>query len=194
MATTARAAGIQAKAVSFKRAGAAVRVAFDIRDIFTDRFRAIVDQGGTLYVRIEAELWEPRSVWDRLVRPASVSVARLTGDAVSHSVVLADPFGGATRYAAYPRAVTTWADLVPADRVDAKASYYVRATITVGTIAESEISGMSEAMFGNERQSTGLGSLGKYVFQKVLRLADYLDSVSCDVKSDRLSGARLRTP
>lgn len=65
----AQAAGMQAKTAGFRRAGAALRVAFEIRDIFIDRFRAVVERGDTLYVRIETELWEPRSVWDRLARP-----------------------------------------------------------------------------------------------------------------------------
>jgi len=190
----AQAAGMQAKTAGFRRAGAALRVAFEIRDIFIDRFRAVVERGDTLYVRIETELWEPRSVWDRLVRPPSVSVARLTREARSRALVLVDPFGEATTYPSYPGTVTVWADLVPADRVDDAANYYVHATITVGTIAESEISGVSNAMFGEDRQSSGLGAIGKYVFRQVLRLADYLDSASCEVRGGRMSGGKMKTP
>jgi hypothetical protein len=66
------------------------------------------------------------------------------------------------------------------------------ATVTVGTIAENEINGVSEALFGADRQSSSLGSLGKFVFQKVLRLADYLDSISCDVTSGRTPGRQMK--
>lgn len=192
-AVEVRAAGIQAKTAGFRRAGTALRVAFEIQDIFTERFRRVVEQGGTLYVRIEAELWEPRSLWDRLVRAAAVSVARLSTEAMSRSLVLVDSFGEATVYPSYPRAVTVWADLVPIDRVEDGRTYYVHATVTVGTIAESEINSVSEALFGEDRQSSGLGSLGKLVFQKVLRLADYLDSTSCDVKSARVLARQMKT-
>ncbi len=194
LSARAQAAGMQAKTAGFRRAGAALRVAFEIQGLFTERFRAVLERGDTLYVRIETELWEPHNVWDRLVRSASVSVARLTREPVSRAVVLVDPFGEATTYASYPGMVTVWADLVPADRVDAARSYYVHATIVVGTIAENEINGVSDAMFGDDRQSGGLGSIGKYLIQKVLRLADYLDSVSCEVKTGRLSGRQIKTP
>jgi hypothetical protein len=194
LSARAQAAGMQAKTAGFRRAGAAVRVAFQIEDVFTERFRAVLERGDTLYVRIETELWEPHNVWDRLVRSASVSVARLTREPVSRAVVLVDPFGEASTYPSYSRMMTVWADLVPADRIDAAASYYVHATITVGTIAENEINGVSDAMFGDNRQSSGLRSIGKYVVQKVLRLADYLDSVSCEVKTGRLAGRLIKTP
>ena len=187
-----QAAGMQARVARFKRTGAALRVSLEIQDFLNDRFRAVLERGGTLYVRIEAELWEPRSVWDRLVRPASISVARVTREASSRSLALVDPFGEAAAYPSYPRAVTVWADLLPADRVEGAGSYYVHATVTVGTVAENEVAGVSDALFGDQRQSGGLGSLGKFVFQKVLRLADYLDSTSCEVKSARLSGTQLK--
>jgi hypothetical protein len=187
-----RAAGIEAHAAGFRRAGTALRVAFEIRDVVTDRFRRIIEQGGTLYVRIESELWESRSVWDRLVRPAAVSVARVSSETASRSLVLVDCFGAATVYPPDSRAVTVWADLVPVERVDDTRTYYVHATVTVGTIAENEINGVSEALFGADRQSSSLGSLGKFVFQKVLRLADYLDSISCDVTSGRTPGRQMK--
>lgn len=191
-AVEVRAAGMQAKATGFTRAGAALRVAFEIRDIFSERFRRVVEQGGTLYVRIEAELWESRSVWDRLVRPAAVSVARVSSDAMSRSLVLIDPFGEATAYRPYPGVVTVWADLVPVDRVEDSKTYYVHATLTVGTIAEGEINGVSQALFGGDSQSSGLGALGKFFFQRVLRLADYLDSTSSEVTGARVAGRQMK--
>ncbi len=186
-----RAAGIQARVAGFKRAGTAVRVALDVQNVFGDRFRGVVERGQTLYLRIETELWEPHAVWDRLVRPATVSVARVTRDAAAHGVVVVDAFGEATTYASLPRVIAVWADLVPVSRVDAARTYYVHATVTLGTIAESETSGVSDAVFGSDRQSSGLGALGKYVFRKVMGLADYLDSSSCEVKSARTAGDQL---
>lgn len=190
-ASEAWAAGMQAKVAGFKRAGAALRVALEIQDVFTERMRRVVDQGGTLYVRVEAELWEQRSVWDRLVQASAVSVARLTAEAVSRSVVLVDAFGQASTYPDHPRVMIVWADLVPASRVADDKTYFVQATLTVGTLAEGEINSMSAALFGNDREASGLGSLGKMVFQKVLRLADYLDSITCDTRSGRIPGRQI---
>jgi len=188
----ARAAGLQGKVAGFKRAGAALRVSLDLSGAFPDRFRRVIDQGGTLYLRIETELWEPRSMWDRLVRPASVSVARLAHRVGGQSLVLVDSFGVATAYPAFPQTVSVWADLIPLDRIDDAKTYYVHATATIGTIAENEIAGMSGTLFGEGRQSSGLGALGKYVLQKVLRLADYLDSMSCEVRSEPTSGKQIK--
>jgi hypothetical protein len=182
---------VQAKVTGFTRAGAAIRVALEIQDLFTERFRRVVDQGGTLYVRIETELWEPRRVWDRLVQTSAISVARLTSEAVSRSVVLVDGFGQASVYPAHPRVVKVWADLVPATRVENDKSYYVHATLAVGTLAEGEIRSVGAALFGEDQRASGLGSLGKLVLQKVLRLADYLDSISCDARSGRIPGRQI---
>jgi hypothetical protein len=106
--------------------------------------------------------------------------------------VVVDAFGQATAYPGFPRTVDLWADLVPADRIDDDKTYYVHATLTIGTIAEGEINSVSAALFGGDRQTSGLGSLGKMLFQKVLRLADYLDSTSCDTRSAPVQGRLIR--
>ncbi len=186
-----RAAGLQAKVSGFRRAGTALRAAFEVDNLLPDRFRAAIDRGATIYLRVETELWEPRSVWDRLVRPGVVSIARLARVSRERSLVLVDAFGEATPYPSFPKKVSVWADLMPLDRVQDGATYYVHATVTVGTIAEDELAGVSGAMFG-DRESGGLAALGKYVFQKMLNIADYLDSISCDVKSGHLTGKQIK--
>lgn len=192
LAVPLAAASMRAEQTGFKRVGAALRVAFEIQDLFNDRFRRAIDGGGTLYVRVEVELWEAKGVWDRLVRPAAVSIARLSVDPDSRSLVMVDSFGVATVYPSRPRSVAVWADLVPTARVDDGKKYYVHASITVGTIAEDEISGVSSAIFGGSPRSSGLGALGKFVVQRVLRLADYLDSNSCEARSRPVSGAEMK--
>lgn len=187
-----QAAGLQAKIVAFGRAGAALRARVEVSEVFSERWRRSLAAGTTLYLRIETEIWEERALWNRLVRPAIVSVSRVTMDSASRSVVVVDPFGHATVYTANVPAVSVWADLVPVDRVADEKTYYVRGNVVLGSVAQSEISGVSDAVFGAGSQSGGLASLGKLVFQKVLRLADYLDSVSCDLTSPKLSGARMK--
>jgi hypothetical protein len=76
-----------------------------------------------------------------------------------------------------PRPLTTPFEMIERD---GKRVLIVHATLTVGTIAEGEINGVSQALFGGDSQSSGLGALGKFFFQRVLRLADYLDSTSSD--------------
>ncbi len=192
LAADARASGFEGRVAGFRRAGPALRVQVEVRNAIDERLRQALERGGTLYLKIEAALWERRSVWDRLVRPAAVSVARIKAESGSRSVVVVDPFGVATAYALPIGPVTVWAELVPIDRVDSARSYYVHATIVIGTIGEGEIGGVGDALFGADREAGGLSSLGKLFFEKVLSLADYLDSRSCDVKSGRLSGSELR--
>ncbi len=188
----ARAAGLQARILGFKRAGASLRVSLELSGGFSDRFRRVIGQGGTLYVRIETELWEPRTLWDRLVRPATVSVARLTPEVGGRNVVLVDGFGQAVVYPAFPKSVSVFADLIPVNRLEDAKTYYVHATATIGTIAENERAGVSGTVFGDGRESSGLGALGRYVLQKVLSVADYLDSMSCEVKGPPTTGRHMR--
>src|SRR2546425_9707076 len=44
----------------------------EVRDVLPDRFKRLIDDGGVLHLRVEAELWESRPVWDRLVCPSTV--------------------------------------------------------------------------------------------------------------------------
>ncbi len=192
VAAQAQASGLEARVAGFRRAGPALRVAIDVRNGIDERLRRAVEQGGSLYLRIEAGLWERRSVWDRLVRPPAVSVARIKSQANSKSIVVVDPFGAAAAYALPAQVVTVWAELVPLERIDPGKTYYVHANLVIGTLGEGEIGGVSNALFGGDREAGGLGSLGKLFFEKVLSLADYLDSSSCEVKSGRLAGSELR--
>ena len=60
--------------------GPTVRASIDLRDVFSEKYRAILKGGGILHVRIQAEVWEDRPLWDKLVRPALISVFRIIRD------------------------------------------------------------------------------------------------------------------
>src|SRR2546425_11937492 len=68
----------------------------EVRDVLPDRFKRLIDDGGVLHLRVEAELWESRPVWDRLAYPPIVRGFRL-GRAGSGRVVLVEDSGGWTR-------------------------------------------------------------------------------------------------
>ena len=53
-----------------------VTTTIELRDLLPDRFKKTLDEGGVLHLRVQAELWESRPVWDRLVYPAIVRVFR----------------------------------------------------------------------------------------------------------------------
>ena len=78
--------------------GPSVRASIEMRQVFSEKFRQIVQSGGALHVRVQAELWEDRPLWDRLVRPALVTVfpnAREPASACDCSTTGSAPAGAA---------------------------------------------------------------------------------------------------
>src|SRR6266508_4412131 len=73
----AGAAALDVQITDIQASAAVVRTTIELRDIVPDRFKKIVDDGRVLHLRVQAELWESRPVWDRLVYPAIVRVFRL---------------------------------------------------------------------------------------------------------------------
>ena len=134
-----------------------------------------------LHLRVQAELWESRPVWDRLVYPAIVRVFRLGARAgrrrVDHRCTGAvdDAMPAAAESAAV--ACSTWAS---SDRVSASERYYVHVVATLGTLAEREVDDVGDAVFGRPSETNGLGSLGRLVFRTVLQVSDYLQSVTAE--------------
>jgi hypothetical protein len=141
---------------------------------------------------VQAELWESRPVWDRPVYPAIgrvFSFRRSPGDSLS----ITDPSGSAT-LAAAPRAMPVSLELGNTNRVTASGLYFVHVIATIGTLAQREADEVGDAVFGRESETNSLGSLGRLVFRSVLKLNDYLQSVSAEVKGRRISGKDILRP
>lgn len=162
--------------VHVKEVGAAasiVRASIELRDVIPDRFKRLLDQNGSLHLRIQAELWETRPVWDRLVFPAIIQVIRMTPAAPPVSPI--------------PLVL----ELGKTDRIVASGRYYVHVIATLGTLAERDADDVGDAVFGRESETNTLGSLGRLVFRTALQINDYLQSVSAETKSRRITGAAL---
>jgi hypothetical protein len=183
--TPAAALDVQIKDV--RGPASAVTATIELSDLLPDRFRKALDEGGVLHLRVQAELWESRPVWDRLVYPAIVRVFRFRrapGDGLS----VTDPDGAATTYTAAPRSLPVVLDLGDSKRVTPEERYYVHVVATLGTLAEREVDEVGDAVFGRPSETNGLGSLGRLVFRTVLQVSDYLQSVSAEAKSRKLAG------
>ena len=141
--------------------GPKVRAALDLRDMFPEKFRQILQSGGSLHLRVQAELWEDRPVWDRLVRPAIVTVFRIVRDPTTAQIAISDAFGQvlvrrrvsrcravAGRRGARRRRLGREPLLSPDDR-------------DRGTIAERDIEETSEAVFGRDEGTVSLGKVGQ---------------------------------
>jgi hypothetical protein len=168
-----------------------VTTRIDVRDALPDRFRKLLDEGGVLHLRMQAELWESRPVWDRLVYPAIVRVFRFGRTGSSKDISISDSAGGTTVYTTLPNPLAVAIELGKNDRVDASARYYVHVLATLGTLAEREAEDVGDAVFGRESEANGLGSLGRLVFRTAIKLNDYLQSVSAEATTRKTAGAEI---
>jgi hypothetical protein len=189
LASRVLALDLQVKEV--RAASSIVQTTIEIRDVVPERFRKVLDTGNVLHLRLQAELWESRPVWDRLVYPAITRVFRLARAASGGDVSISDNAGLTTAYPAVPNPLPLRLDLGHRDRVSASQKYYVHAVITLGTLAEREVDAAGDAVFGRESETNGLGSLGRLVFRTVLQVSDYLQSVTAETRSRKMSGADL---
>lgn len=188
LATPAAALDVQVKDV--RGPGAVVTTTIELRDVLPDRFKKTLEAGDTLHLRLQAELWESRPVWDRLVYPAIVRVFRFRRTP-SAGLSITDPSGATTTYAASPRSMPVVVELGDSARLTAAERYYVHAVATIGTLAERDVDVAGDAVFGTEAEANRLGSLAKLVFRTVLQVSDYLQSVSAETRGKRTAGAEI---
>src|SRR5882672_4687921 len=190
MAAPAPAAGLDVQIKDIRGPASTVTTTIELRDLIPDRFIKTLDEGGVLHLRVQAELWESRPVWDRLVYPALVRVLRFRR-ASSDGLSVTDPNGSATTYAAAPRLLPVVVNLGDAGRITPAQRYYVHVIATLGTLAEREVDEVGDAVFGRPSEANGLGSLGRLVFRTALQISDYLQSVSAETRSRKMSGVDL---
>ena len=192
IATEAVALGVDVK--DLRTAAADVTASIDLRDVLPDRFRQTVDQGGVVHLRIHAEVWEKRPVWDRLVYPAVVRVFRLARTPSGGEFAVYEPEGVFTVHPTIPNPLRLSVRVGSADRLTSAARYYGKVIATLGTLAEREISDAGAAVFGRPEESSGLGAFGRTIFQKVLEISDYLQSISAQGVSRNINGGQILKP
>jgi len=190
---SAPASALEVEVKAVRTPAGAVTATVELRDVIPDRFKKTIDEGGVLHLRVQAELWEARPVWDRLVFPAIVRVFRFTRGA-GRNLSIVDPDGIVTTPRDAPRAMPLDVALGDPSRVSASARYYVHVIATLGTLAEREVDDVGDAVFGKPSDSNSLGSLGRLVFRTVLQISDYLQSVSAETRSRKIAGSDLIHP
>src|SRR5256885_7196121 len=112
--------------------GAAVTTAIELRDVIPERFRKTLVEGGVLHLRVQAELWEARPVWDRLVYPAIVRVFRFT-QCAGATLSMTDAAGAAAITQAAPRTMPMDVPLGDPSRVSPHSKDYVPVVAPPGT-------------------------------------------------------------
>lgn len=183
-------AALEVQVKEVRAPAAVVATTIELRDVIPDRFKKTLEGGGVLHLRVQAELWESRPVWDRLVYPAIVRVFRFSRGANS-ALSIVDPAGTLTTYAAPPGALPMNVELGDRSRLTPAARYYVHVIATLGTLADREVDAVGDAVFGRESEANGLGSLGKLMFRTVLQINDYLQSVSAETRTRKTAGSDI---
>ena len=190
----APAAALDVQVKDVHATASAVRTTIELRGVLPDRFRKMVEEGTVLHLRVQTELWESRPVWDRLVYPAIVKVFRLGRAGSSRDVSIADTSGSANAITPMPPSMPMEVDLGDRGRVTATERYYVHVIATLGTLADREVDEAGDAVFGRESEANTLGSLGRMVFRTAVKVNDYLQGVSAEVRGRKLSGADILKP
>ena len=188
LSIAARAAALDVRVTTLVARDSIVTAAIDLRDLLPDRFLRMLEDGGVLHLRIQAELWESRPVWDRLVYPATVRVLRLTRTSAGRDLTVTDPTGQAITYTTVPDPMPITLEIGRTDRLVDSQQYYLRVIATLGTIADRDIDQFGDAVFGSATDGDGLGSLGRMVFRKMLEISDYLQSTTAETRGRKVAG------
>jgi hypothetical protein len=186
------ASALDARLTEIRVAGGSLRASLEIRDLFPAKFQTVLEEGGAIHLRLQVELWQSRSVWDKLVQPAVVNVFRIILDRSTREVRVADAYGEVSRTPAWQEPLTLSLDLGRADALGDSEKYYVRVQATLGTIAGKDSAQASRVVFGDDDSTVSVASMGKILFHAVLSVNDYLQSVSTELRTRTLPGRTIK--
>jgi hypothetical protein len=188
----APATALEARLTEIRVAGGGIRASLEIRDMFPAKFQAILEDRGAIHLRLQIELWEDRPIWDKLAQPSVVTIFRIVMDPSTREVSVADRYGEVSRQPAWQEPLVVQTNLGRADALSDTAQYYVRALVTLGTVAERETAKATNAVFGEDESSVSLAGMGKILFHAVLQVNDYLQSVASEVRTRDVKGRDVR--
>jgi hypothetical protein len=186
------ATALEARLTEMRVAGGGIRAALEIRDMFPAKFQAILEDRGAIHLRLQIELWEDRPIWDKLAQPSVVTIFRIVLDPSTREVSVADRYGEVSRQPAWQEPLVVQTNLGRADALSDTAQYYVRALVTLGTVAERETAKATNAVFGEDESSVSLAGMGKILFHAVLQVNDYLQSVASEVRTRDVKGRDVK--
>ncbi len=173
--------------------GSSARAELSVRGLFAERFRRLIEGGGTLHVRIRAELWEDRA-WDRLAAPALIGTWSVRSSISGKGLTITDARNTEYDQPMWADPLLVRLDLAPVARLDDDARYYLHIGLVAGTLGEHAADGVNDAMFGKEDESGGIGALGRFLFGQAVALSEYFQSETTEITSRRIRGRELRTP
>ena len=186
-------AALEARVTELRVTGTRLWAAIEVRDLLRDRFLELVRDGKAIFVQLQADVWEDRRVFDRMVLTTPAATYRIDPDVGTAGIVLFDQYGGTSRHADVRRPIPLRVELGPADRIEDGLTYYLHTVVTAATVDERDIDQAGETLFGAEESTRGLAALGGFVFRTLLRMGKYFESAQTEVTSRRISGRDIRS-
>ena len=185
------AAALEVRVEQVRAASSRVAATLELRDLLRDGFLEIVQRGRSIFLHVEAELWEDRRIADRLTLTTSPLTYRIGADAAG--IVIVSQSGDRSTHAGLSAPLPLRVDVGPASVLVDNRTYYVRAAATAATVAERDIEQVGTAIFGDPQSAAGLAGLGRFVFGTLLRLGRYLESTSAEATSGRYTGLQIKS-
>ncbi|MBI4266392.1 MAG: hypothetical protein HY657_18625 [Acidobacteria bacterium] len=185
------ASALELRVAQFRASASRVAVTMELRDLLRDKFLELIREGRSIFLQVQAELWEDRRIADRLTLTTPVLTYRVVGN-VEAGVVITDQYGNGATHTDVRLPVPVRVDLGPASSILDDRSYYLRAQVTAATVADSDIDQMGAAIFGDGRDEAGLASLGRFVFRTLLRIGKYLESANAELTTGRYTGQQIK--
>jgi hypothetical protein len=192
LSVPARAAALEVRVSGVGVASSTVVATFEMRDLLKDKFLQMVEQGRAVFVQIRADLWEDRRVADRLALTSPALNYRIDRG-VDRGVIVTDQFGNRVEHPELAAPLPIRVELGPASALVDDRSYYVHAEISAATVAERDIQQAGAAILGDPESAEGLAGLGRFVFNTLLRIGQYLDTARAEATSGRLTGIAIRS-
>jgi hypothetical protein len=183
---------LDARIAEIHASGGNVHAALEIKDLFPEKFKSVLEAGGAIYLRLRVELLQHRMVWDRAVEPVVITVFRIVLDPSTRLVHVADEYSEVAKQPAWKEPITVPLVLARTDAISDGAQYYVRALVTLGTVADRETQEAGETVFGADDSSISIARVGKILFHAVLEVNDYLQSISTELRTHPMSGRALK--
>lgn len=189
--TSLTASAMEVRVLEIRVIGPSIRASLDLRDLVGDKFLEVLSGGRPLHVRIHAELWEDRPIWDKLVRPAIVSAFRIMREP-NDQITVVDPFGIIATLPNHSTPVPLRVEVAPTSAISETAKYYLKLVATVGTIEADEAAETGEAVFGGDDGALSVARFGRLIFDTVVQVADYLQSVTAEARTRVFTGSEVR--
>jgi hypothetical protein len=189
----AETSALEARVIALRTSGTRLWTSIELRELLRDKFLALIRDGRAVFLELQADLWEDRRIFDRVVFTIPPTTYRVDPAVIGPGIVVTDQQGTSTGQPDAAAPLVLRVDMGPADRVDDERSYYVHALVTAASVEERDIEQAGQAIFGNDEAARGLAAIGLFVFRSLLRVGRYIERSSAETTSRQVTGREIRT-